>query len=360
MYFTYRYFIDLFLLFVFHSCVFAAFELVPEEPWLEPGPSSTLFPHTAMVLVENPAALGLLEGSGLSVSASRPFGLRELDRAGISGCLISNRYAAGCVIIMSGDDIYSEMSLLTGVSWKVSNRFLAGVGAALRRVAISGYGHAMGFSMDAGLVYSPFNGVYGSAAMRGLIRTDLGKSGDPVVPLGFETALGICPVRKIRLGAGIRRDEGLDEEFSFMSSFSPAQLLEIGLSLRTDPSRFSIFLCLDISDFGLSYGYSGHQVLPSTHSVSVSWGENMASAPDPIEPAREINETMSEIMFPLNLNTATPEQLQTLPGIGPSKAQAIVAYRENHGGFIEVSEIEKVPGIGRNLTEQLREYLVVE
>ena len=49
---------------------------------------------------------------------------------------------------------------------------------------------------------------------------------------------------------------------------------------------------------------------------------------------------------PVNLNTATLEQLDTLDGVGPGIAQRILDYREQHGGFSRVEEIGEVPGIG--------------
>jgi len=49
---------------------------------------------------------------------------------------------------------------------------------------------------------------------------------------------------------------------------------------------------------------------------------------------------------PINLNTATLEQLDTLDGVGPGIAQRILDYHEQHGGFSRVEEIGEVPGIG--------------
>ncbi len=53
---------------------------------------------------------------------------------------------------------------------------------------------------------------------------------------------------------------------------------------------------------------------------------------------------------PINLNTATAAQLDSLPGIGPSKAAAIVAHRP----YATVDELDKVPGIGPSILEQVR------
>ena len=49
---------------------------------------------------------------------------------------------------------------------------------------------------------------------------------------------------------------------------------------------------------------------------------------------------------PINLNTATLEQLDTLDGVGPGIAQRILDYRDQHGGFRRVEELAEVPGIG--------------
>ena len=62
---------------------------------------------------------------------------------------------------------------------------------------------------------------------------------------------------------------------------------------------------------------------------------------------------------PLNLNTATLEQLDELDGIGPATAQSILEYREEHGGFGSVEELGQVPGIGDVRLASLREQVRV-
>jgi competence protein ComEA len=62
---------------------------------------------------------------------------------------------------------------------------------------------------------------------------------------------------------------------------------------------------------------------------------------------------------PLNLNTATIEQLDELDGIGPATAQQILDYREAQGGFGSVDELNQVPGIGEKRMASLREQVRV-
>ena len=61
----------------------------------------------------------------------------------------------------------------------------------------------------------------------------------------------------------------------------------------------------------------------------------------------------------LNLNTATVEQLDGLDGVGPATARKIVAYRQAHGGFRAVAELDQVPGIGPKRLAALKPLLTV-
>lgn len=61
----------------------------------------------------------------------------------------------------------------------------------------------------------------------------------------------------------------------------------------------------------------------------------------------------------VNINTATVEELQSLKGIGKSKAQAIVAYR-NEQNFTSIDDIKKVKGIGPKLFESIKQDITVQ
>lgn len=79
-------------------------------------------------------------------------------------------------------------------------------------------------------------------------------------------------------------------------------------------------------------------------------GQNQGTASEEAKPDQER----------INLNTADLAALQTLSGIGEAKAQAILAYREEHGGFSSVEDLMNVPGIKEGTFLKIKDKLAVE
>lgn len=77
-------------------------------------------------------------------------------------------------------------------------------------------------------------------------------------------------------------------------------------------------------------------------------------------PAASGTEAPETALGRIDLNTATQEELETLPGIGPVLAGRILDYREAYGPFVTVEQIMEVEGVGEKRFEALKEWITVE
>lgn len=71
----------------------------------------------------------------------------------------------------------------------------------------------------------------------------------------------------------------------------------------------------------------------------------------------ETNNTDSKLV---NINTATKEELMTVPNIGEKKAQDIIEYREKNGKFNTIEDIKNISGIGENIFAKIKENITVQ
>jgi competence protein ComEA len=169
--------------------------------------------------------------------------------------------------------------------------------------------------------------------------TPSGAAAPPIVGsagTGVPGAAGTAAVstRLVVYVVGAVRRPGL-YKLSEGSRVADAVALAGGATRKADPAALN--LAAPIAD--------GEQVLvPALLPPAVAVAQG---APVPGAPAG-----------PIQLSSATAEQLDTLPGVGPVTAQKILDYRAAHGAFRSVDDLDQVPGIGPSRVEQLRGLVV--
>lgn len=85
-----------------------------------------------------------------------------------------------------------------------------------------------------------------------------------------------------------------------------------------------------------------------------------ATAPVAASPITNTSPASTSAGSLVNINTGTAAELESLPGIGPKTAEAIIAYREEHGPFATIDAITEVKGIGPATLEKLRALITVD
>ncbi len=88
-------------------------------------------------------------------------------------------------------------------------------------------------------------------------------------------------------------------------------------------------------------------------------GEQTVSNPDGSVTASEKSAAAVNDLH-INLNTATLEELMLLPGIGETRALAIIEYRNIHGGFRSIDEIQEVQGIGEEIFGRIKNFIALK
>ena len=113
-----------------------------------------------------------------------------------------------------------------------------------------------------------------------------------------------------------------------------------------------------MAGFFLGSGGAGFAEPVTIQHIAAEHGETAEQSRSTV-PSAQPPSPSAEITLLLNINTATAQQLQALPGIGAVKAQAIVDYREEHGPFRYVEELRNVRGIGESILESVMDHITV-
>ena len=141
-----------------------------------------------------------------------------------------------------------------------------------------------------------------------------------------------------------------------------------------EPQPICVYVCGEVRAPGVYELREGDRIVDAveaaggtTEAASDTWlnlAEPVSDGQKIEVPSREQAEELEEENRKaqsglVNLNTASTEELMTLAGIGQSKAEAILSYREEHGGFEKPEDLMEIPGIKEGVFEKIKDQITV-
>lgn len=129
--------------------------------------------------------------------------------------------------------------------------------------------------------------------------------------------------------------------------------------MKSDKGQTYVMIGVSLIVIGIALffiGYTSPRIYVADSTTTVSDSTTLYSKDFDGEIAET---TLVSVQYPLNLNTATMDELMTIDGIGANKAYSIVCYREDVGEFTSVYDLTNIKGFGDKTVENLLPYLTV-
>lgn len=141
-----------------------------------------------------------------------------------------------------------------------------------------------------------------------------------------------------------------------------------------EPEEIYVYVCGEVENPGVYALAREARVVDAVHAaggMTETAEEEFLNLAEPLSDGQKIqvpDQEQAEVMKQkteadqsglVNLNTADAAALTTLPGVGESKANAIIQYRESNGGFQRIEDIMKIPGIKEGLFQKIKEQIAV-
>ncbi|MFQ5864028.1 MAG: helix-hairpin-helix domain-containing protein [bacterium] len=341
------------------------------------GASYVALANTADALFLNPGGLSQISGTEISLFYQRPFGIEDLSLGTAAVSLGIWRHRLSFGMSTFGNRIYREQMFVLAYSHTYQQKVFYGVSVKYQSVHIDGYGSTGTFGLDLGLLVPITSRLTWGFHTQNMNRPSIGQSSENL-PQSFNTGISVQPNSKLIVNFEIFKDVRFPKEVRFGAEFKPFENLALRSGIADNPSRFSAGFGINLKVLSVDYAFFTHNDLGLTHQMSISIHLGKIPNKDTAE-EKPINSILNEQSKPqteaaqqvvqkfpeadsnkININSATREELMTLPGVGERLAQRIIDLRIENGAFHDLEGLLKVRGIGKKTLEKIRDRIIFD
>lgn len=338
------------------------------------------------VIYYNPAGIFNIPKYSLSFSNTNLYGLSQLSNN--TFCFATEIKSLGKVGFMYnsfGFELYKENLMCFTYANSLKDNFSFGMNIKSLAVDIKNYGSKSFLSFDVGVLARPHYKLLTSCVVKNINSVEIAE--DESVQKELVVAGKIQFIKNIFSYIDVIKNPQdpiffrIGEEIRYDISDRFLSVLRAGVETATEfkPAKYSFGfgLVYKINNYEIifDYSYLNHIVLGGQHLVSLGFNfgkkqEVYYEEEKPVKKTKAKTKTSEEITTkttkeklptkPINLNTATAQELAQLPGIGPSTAQKIVEYRQQIGKFTSLEQLLEVPRVGSLTLQRIKPYVVIE
>lgn len=336
------------------------------------GATYVALANTADALFLNPGGLSQITGTAVSLFYQKPFGLEDLNfgTATVSFPVWRTRLNLGFLTL--GNNLYKEQVVRFGYSRNYKEKIYYGGSISYQSIQIDGYGSAGTLGLDIGLVLPLTEQLSLGFVAKNINRPNIGQS-EEKLPQTFTTGLSLNPHPKLILNLEIFKDVRFKQEVRFGAEIQVFENLALRTGAGNNPNSFSAGVGITVKQFTIDYALFTHNDLGLTHqmSFSIHFGKRkvgkgiaqeqpVVAETDKKKPSRRVRgKKANRAPQIVKINSATAEELKTLPGIGETLAARIINYRKENGLFQKIEDLLGVPGIGIKTFEKIKKYIVI-
>ncbi len=322
----------------------------------------------------NPAGLIFSAKIDLYLSYTKPYSIDELNDT--TGFISHNLKSVGIIGLgynSFGSSLYKEDIVVFSYSNRILRNVSYGINIKSFNLNIKNYGNKSVLSIDTGITGFLTSKVVGSVVVKNVNMPELAQeekiSSELVVGTRIEMFKGVPSYIDIKDITKFSLEEtylrlGQEIVFSFATKNEFVLRCGVETATRNKPAKYAAGLGIKSHIFAIDYALLVHPYLGLQHLVScgIKLGQLEFFTEEMFYEKKTKGKKISKEYTgkPINLNTATEEELLQLPGIGPSTAKRIIELRIQKGKFSSIEELLEVPRIGKITLERIKPYIYIE
>lgn len=309
----------------------------------------------------NPAGQAGFSNPVLMVSANRPYGLADLTSLYAIGVWPAGPVVPGFSIHQMGSDLYRELTASSWLAARLTDNLSAGFSLNMHHVRIERGGQAFSWSADVGIQMEAIPGLRLGIQADNLFQQTIGVSKEPL-PFSIRGGVWASLTSWLEAGTDLIAEPHWPVDMVTGVALVPLEQFRLEMNWRESTRQWTVGLSGLLSVVTTRYQVMVHPQLGLTHQISLLIGtieskRETVLFPEPDSPA--ILRKKDRVIPLVELNSATAEQWNQLPGVSDRLAQDIVNWRIKRQGFLSVDELLGVPGMTPDQLERIRPYVVI-